>query len=96
MVAEPEVLSRMSRDECITAAALALADGYARQALLTPRQAAQDANPPGGPSVDELELRIRARRARHAQTAAEPPSPPAARRPTVNDLGLLRPNGGAR
>lgn len=60
----------MTRDECITAAARALADGCARQALLSPRQAAREAWQPGGPSVDELEARIRARRARHAQKVA--------------------------
>lgn len=60
----------MNRDDCITAAARALADGCARQALLSPRQAAQEAYQPGGPSVDELEIRIRARRSRHAQQVA--------------------------
>ena len=59
----------MTRDEAIGAAARVWADTCARQAALTPRQAAMEAHQPGGPSVDELEDRIRRRRLAHAQRA---------------------------
>lgn len=58
----------MTRDECIRAAGAALAEAIAELDEMTPRQAAEAAQRPGGPSVDELEARIRARRA--AQSAA--------------------------
>jgi len=60
----------MTRDECITAAARVWADTCARQAALTPRQAAIEAYQPGGPSVDELEQRIRTWRAEQLDAAA--------------------------
>jgi hypothetical protein len=41
----------MSRDECLAAAARAIADGCARQALLSPHRAAGEAYQQGGPSV---------------------------------------------
>lgn len=51
-----------TRQECIAAAGAALAASIERQSALTPRQAAERAHRPGGPSVDELERRIRAQR----------------------------------
>jgi hypothetical protein len=60
----------VSRDHCLTEAAVAWADTCARQAQLTPRQAAVEAYQPGGPSIDELETRIRARRATTRQQDA--------------------------
>ena len=58
--------------QAIDGAAQILADARARLATLTPRQAAEEAYVPGGPSVDELETRIRALhdRARPAARAA--------------------------
>lgn len=53
-----------SRDELLDAAARIWVDTCARMALLTPREAAREAYQPGGPSVEELEVRIRARRER--------------------------------
>lgn len=52
-----------ARDEAIAAAGRALADAIARRDALPPRAAAEEAHVPGGPSIDELEQRIRARRA---------------------------------
>jgi hypothetical protein len=60
----------MDRDQALTAAARAWADGCAREAALTPRQAAAEAYQPGGPSLDELEDRIRDWRAARAQPLA--------------------------
>lgn len=60
----------MTRDQALTAAARVWADTCARQAALTPRQAAIEAHQPGGPSVDELEQRIRTRRLAQIQRAA--------------------------
>lgn len=40
----------------------AFARGAARAALMSPREAAEAAHYPGGPSVEELEARIRVRR----------------------------------
>lgn len=53
----------MSRDEAIKAAGAEIADGIALRDSLPPRQAAELAWTPSGPSVDELERRIRAMRA---------------------------------
>jgi hypothetical protein len=53
----------VTRADAIAAAARIWADTCARQAALTPRQAAIEAYQPGGPSVEEIEQRIRARRA---------------------------------
>lgn len=50
-------------EDAVTAAAQILTDVRARMATLTPRQAAVEAYVPGGPSIDELETRIRALRA---------------------------------
>ncbi|TFV49547.1 hypothetical protein [Blastococcus sp. TF02A-35] len=53
---------RPSREECFAAAGAALAAAIERRDALSPRQAAQAAWRPGGPSVDEIERRITARR----------------------------------
>lgn len=52
----------MTRAECIDAAGRALAAGLALRDSLPPRQAADLAWTPGGPSIQELEARIRADR----------------------------------
>lgn len=59
-----------TRQECIDAAGAALAQALAEQDELTPRQAAEAAHRPGGPSVDELEHRIAAQRAMGDDQAA--------------------------
>lgn len=51
-----------TRDEAIQAAGEVLARGEAAAAQMTPRQAAEAAYTPTGPSVDELEDLIRADR----------------------------------
>lgn len=56
----------MSRDDAITSAGGAFADGLAMRDALPPRQAAELAWTPTGPSVDELERRIRDMRDRAA------------------------------
>ena len=48
-----------TREEALDAAARILADGLALRDSMTPAQAAAAAWTPGGPSVDELEQRIR-------------------------------------
>ena len=60
----------MTGEERIAAAGRVLAQMCARQSALTPRQAAEEAYRPGGPSVAELEARIRAQRADAARGAA--------------------------
>lgn len=60
----------MTRAEHIQAAGRIWAAACARQAALSPREAAQEAYRPGGPSVDELEARITARRAAAALDVA--------------------------
>jgi hypothetical protein len=52
----------MTREEVIARAGRIWAQACARQAALTPREAAEEAYRPGGPSVDELERRIQAER----------------------------------
>lgn len=59
-----------TREESIAAAGRALADAISRRDSLSPHQAALEAYVPGGPSVDELEDRIRRRRAQHAALAS--------------------------
>lgn len=59
-----------NREECFAAAGAALAAAIERRDALSPRQAAEAAHRPGGPSVDELERRIAARRASQAQQPA--------------------------
>lgn len=59
-----------SREECFAAAGAALAAAIERLDSLSPREAAEAAWQIGGPSVDELERRIAARRASQAQPAA--------------------------
>lgn len=51
-----------TRAEAIAAAGRVLAEGIAEQASRTPRAAAEAAYVPGGPTIDELEDRIRALR----------------------------------
>lgn len=53
----------MTREQAIAEAGAALAEALAERDALTPRQAAEAAHRPGGPSVDELEQRISAQRA---------------------------------
>lgn len=58
-----------TRDEAIDAAGKTFAAGRRQAAAMTPREQAEAAYTPTGPSVDELEDRIRARRGlplRHA------------------------------
>lgn len=55
-----------TRAEAIEAAARALADGIALRNSMTPLEAARAAWSPGGPSVEELEARIRADRGQNA------------------------------
>jgi hypothetical protein len=67
------------REQAIAEAGRILAAGCARQAALSPREAAEEAYRPGGPSVDELERRITARRQHYAELEQSPPtdtSPP--------------------
>lgn len=52
----------MNREQCIKAAGAALARARARRDSLPPREAAEEAWTPGGPTVDELEARIIAQR----------------------------------
>lgn len=52
----------MTRDEAIRGAARAISAGVALRDSLPPRQAAELAWTPSGPSVEEIERRIRARR----------------------------------
>ncbi|WP_157936905.1 hypothetical protein [Geodermatophilus chilensis] len=58
------------RSEALAAAGRAWAAACARQAALSPREAAKEAYVPGGPSVDELEERIRRRRERATPLAS--------------------------
>ncbi|GAA2298546.1 hypothetical protein GCM10010402_66470 [Actinomadura luteofluorescens] len=57
------------RAEAIEGAAQILADVRARLATLSPRQGAEEAYVPGGPTVDELETRIRALRDRSGRAS---------------------------
>lgn len=61
-----------TRDEAVQTAAKALAQGVRLLYEGTPREAAERAYNPGGPSVDELEARIRAHRAASARPAGDP------------------------
>ncbi|MEV5538512.1 hypothetical protein AB0L13_16775 [Saccharopolyspora shandongensis] len=60
----------MTRADCIAAAGRILRDALAELESLPPRQAAESAWYPGGPSVDELERRICAMRGLPQQAAA--------------------------
>ncbi len=51
-----------TRDEALDAAAACLAQARADQAARSPREAAEAAWSPGGPSVNEIEAEIRADR----------------------------------
>lgn len=59
----------MTRDDCIRAAGEAFARACSRQAAMSPAEAARAAYQHGGPSVTELERRIRARRTGHPVAA---------------------------
>ncbi|WP_017972486.1 hypothetical protein [Actinopolyspora halophila] len=48
----------MTRQECIDRAGKILARARARRDSLPPREAAEEAHYPGGPSVDEIEAQI--------------------------------------
>jgi hypothetical protein len=52
----------VTKEECLAAAGAALAEAVAEFEARTPREAAEAAYRPGGPSVEELEARIRAQR----------------------------------
>lgn len=58
----------LTQEKAIENAGSVLARSRAEQAERTPRQAAEVAHVPGGPSVEELESRIRARRGMPART----------------------------
>lgn len=58
----------MNRAEAIASAGAAIANGLAMRDALPPRQAAELAWTPTGPSVDELERLIRAQRANTASS----------------------------
>jgi hypothetical protein len=60
----------LAHEQAIGGAARVWAAACARQSALSPRQAAEEAYVPGGPSVDELEERIRRRREQAAAPAA--------------------------
>lgn len=55
-------MSVSTREQAITAAGGAFADALDRLRSRDPRDAARAAWVPGGPSVDQIEARIRARR----------------------------------
>lgn len=59
-----------TRDEAIAAAGQALADATDRLATGDPRESALAAYVPGGPTVDELENRIRAWQGQQAALAS--------------------------
>lgn len=59
-----------TREECMRNAGRTLAATRALSAAMEPRRAAEEAHYAGGPSVDEIEARIRARRAQSAEVAA--------------------------
>lgn len=55
-------MSVSMRDQAISAAGQALADALDRLRSRDPREAARAAWVPGGPTVDQIEARIRAQR----------------------------------
>jgi hypothetical protein len=58
-----------TRDDAIAAAGQILTDARALRDSLTPREAAEAAYRPGGPSIDELENRISAMRSKQHNAA---------------------------
>lgn len=60
----------MTRDECIQAAGQELTRIKFLLATRTPRESAEAAYVPGGPSLDELEARIRVIRGEQGRAAA--------------------------
>ena len=67
---------KRTHDELIAAAGRKWAAACARQAARTPREAAEAAHRPGGPSVDELTRRIEAQREAAAPAPPTDTSPP--------------------
>lgn len=63
-------MTRPTRDEAVRDAGGVLAAALAEQDALPPRQAAERAHRPGGPSVEELEDLIRAERGLAPKRAA--------------------------
>ena len=59
-----------TRAECLETAGLVYGRALARILGSDPREAAELAHKPGGPSVGDLEKRIRAIQARHAEAMA--------------------------
>lgn len=59
-----------TREQCIAEAGAALAAALDERDLMTPRQAALAAHRPGGPSVEELEARIRQQRGEFTSLAS--------------------------
>jgi hypothetical protein len=68
----PAGYRRRTWAECIAAAGAALAAGIEHMESLSPRQAAEEAYRPGGPSVDEIEAQIRDFRQRYAAPELPP------------------------
>jgi len=64
--------SMSKHDELIAAAGRKWAAVCARQAALPPREAAEAAHRPGGPSVEELTRRIELQRAAPTDTSSPP------------------------
>lgn len=59
-----------TREECLAAAGRVVAAAQERLNSMEPHEAAVAAHRPGGPSVAELEARIRAQRAQVTEDAA--------------------------
>ncbi|WP_433465741.1 hypothetical protein [Spirillospora sp. CA-128828] len=62
-------MAAVTYEQAIDATAQILADVRHRIATLTPRQAAEEAYVPGGPSIEELETKIRRLRAQSRAAA---------------------------
>jgi hypothetical protein len=60
----------MTRTDAVKAAGRAIADGLALRDALPPRQAAELAWTPSGPSVEELEMEIRRLRGEATEVSA--------------------------
>lgn len=71
LLASPQQAPRPTRDQACARAGQLLAEAVARRDALTPEAAARAAySPDAGPSIPELEARIRARRASTDDTLA--------------------------
>ena len=66
----PQQAPRPTRNQACARAGSLLAEAVARRDALTPEAAARLAHTPTGPSIPELEARIRARRASTDDTLA--------------------------